>query len=190
MARAKSQDKRNALLDAAIAVFAQRGIGSTPTIAISRAAGVAEGTLFTYFPTKEALVNELYLALKRELADALLAPLPETADTRTAFSLLWERYIRWGVANPEKFKVLTQFDHSDHVSAESHAIGKAPFAELDRLIAAAFQSQEIGGYPFPFLGAVLQSLAETTIAFVAQQGDDGVDYTSIGFAIFWNGIKR
>ncbi len=190
MARAKSLDKRNALLEAAITVFAQRGVGTTPTIAISRAAGVAEGTLFTYFPTKEALVNELYRALKRELADSLLTEIPQVADTHTVFSLLWERYIRWGVANPDKFKVLTQLDHSDHVSAESHALGKAPFAELDRLIATAFQRQEIGDYPFAFLGAVLQTLAETTIAFAAQQNDDTIDYTSIGFALFWNAIRR
>ena len=56
MARPRSEDKRNAILDAAIAEFASRGAWSTPTSAISRAAGVAEGTLFTYFANKEVLV--------------------------------------------------------------------------------------------------------------------------------------
>jgi AcrR family transcriptional regulator len=52
MARPKSDDKRNAILTAAIATFAARGVWSTPTSAISKAAGIAEGTLFTYFGTK------------------------------------------------------------------------------------------------------------------------------------------
>ncbi|KAI1691915.1 bacterial regulatory protein, tetR family domain-containing protein [Ditylenchus destructor] len=83
MARPRSEDKRNAILDAAIAEFASRGAWSTPTSAISRAAGVAEGTLFTYFANKEVLVNELYRQLKTELAEVMpQRDWPEQADPR------------------------------------------------------------------------------------------------------------
>src|SRR5471030_1342990 len=57
MARPKSDDKHNALLLAAEQVFAKRGLAAAPTSAISKQAGVAEGTLFTYFRTKDDLVN-------------------------------------------------------------------------------------------------------------------------------------
>ncbi|HYS81455.1 MAG TPA: helix-turn-helix domain-containing protein, partial [Anaeromyxobacteraceae bacterium] len=63
MARPKSEDKRNALLAAATQVIAELGV-SAPTARIAQVAGVAEGTLFTYFRTKDELLNELYLALK------------------------------------------------------------------------------------------------------------------------------
>ena len=49
MARPKSEDKRNAILDAATRVFAERGLTAAPTSEISKQAGVAEETLFTYF---------------------------------------------------------------------------------------------------------------------------------------------
>ena len=48
MARPKSEDKRNAILDAATRVFAESGLSAAPTSEISKQAGVAEGTLFTY----------------------------------------------------------------------------------------------------------------------------------------------
>ncbi len=60
MSRPKSDDKRIAILEAALRVFAERGNLSAPTSAISKAAGVAEGTLFTYFKSKDDLINELY----------------------------------------------------------------------------------------------------------------------------------
>ncbi|SXJ13251.1 transcriptional regulator TetR family [Klebsiella pneumoniae] len=63
MARPKSEDKKQALLEAATAAFAQSGIAAS-TSAIARSAGVAEGTLFRYFATKDELLNELYLAIK------------------------------------------------------------------------------------------------------------------------------
>ncbi|WP_460315412.1 TetR family transcriptional regulator [Staphylococcus aureus] len=45
VARPKSEDKKQALLEAATAAFAQSGIAAS-TSAIARSAGVAEGTLF------------------------------------------------------------------------------------------------------------------------------------------------
>jgi AcrR family transcriptional regulator len=68
----KSEDKRNAILDAATRLFAERGLTAAPTSEISKQAGVAEGTLLTYFKTKDDLVNALYRKVKLELADAIM----------------------------------------------------------------------------------------------------------------------
>ncbi len=56
MARPKSEDKKQALLEAATAAFAQSGIAAS-TSAIARSAGVAEGTLFRYFATKDERIS-------------------------------------------------------------------------------------------------------------------------------------
>ena len=55
MSRPRSEDNRIAILEAALCVFAERGNLSAPTSAISKAASVAEGTLFTYFKSKDDL---------------------------------------------------------------------------------------------------------------------------------------
>jgi AcrR family transcriptional regulator len=190
MARPKSEDKRNAILEAAIVVFAERGVWSTPTFAISKAAGVAEGTLFTYFSTKAVLVNELYRALKLELADALLAAFPQTADVRRKFQHIWERYVHWGVANPDKLKVLAQLQISDQITAESKAIGRAPFAEIERMTTDIVTSKQIHNYPVSFIAAIFNGMAETTMAVVAHHGDTDTDYCAAGFEIFWKGITN
>jgi AcrR family transcriptional regulator len=59
LARPRSDDKRKAILSPVTQIFAERGL-SAPTSAISNLAGVAEGTLFTYFENKDALLNALY----------------------------------------------------------------------------------------------------------------------------------
>ena len=75
MAKPKSEDKRNSILSAATQVFAERGLGA-PTAAITSAAGIAEGSLFTYFKTKDELINALYCELKLELADSMMSGFP------------------------------------------------------------------------------------------------------------------
>jgi AcrR family transcriptional regulator len=190
MARPKSEDKRNAILDAAIGVFATRGVWSTPTSAISRAASVAEGTLFTYFSTKDELVNELYRTLKLELADVLLATFPKTADLRSKFYHLWERYVHWGAANPDKVKVMAQLQVSDKITADSKAVGYAPFAEIERLATDIITSQQIHDYPVSFIAAMFNSMAETTMAAIAQDRNPNIDYCASGFEVLWRGLAR
>src|SRR6202789_1402580 len=105
MARPKSEDKRNAILSAATEVFADRGL-SAATSAISSAAGVAEGTLFTYFKTKDEMVNALYREIKLELADAMMSGFPRRASIRSRLQHVWNSYTDWGIANPLQQRVL------------------------------------------------------------------------------------
>lgn len=49
-------DKRKAIMEAALKLFTERGFHGTTTTQISKEAGVATGTLFNYFPTKEDLI--------------------------------------------------------------------------------------------------------------------------------------
>jgi AcrR family transcriptional regulator len=48
---------RKKILDAARRLFADNGYEATTTRDIARASGIASGTLFNYFPTKEAIVG-------------------------------------------------------------------------------------------------------------------------------------
>ena len=67
--RVENKEKtKRAILSAALALFADKGFYRTTTKAISRKAGIAEGTLFNYFQTKEDLA--LYF-FEREL-DAVI----------------------------------------------------------------------------------------------------------------------
>lgn len=71
-------------MDAARALFAEQGFEETTTRDLARAAGVATGTLFNYFPTKEALG----LAL---LSQDLQAAEAEFLETRRPQESLEER---------------------------------------------------------------------------------------------------
>ncbi len=54
--RVENKEKtRKAILRAALELFAEKGFYQTTTKAIARKAGIAEGTLFNYFETKEDL---------------------------------------------------------------------------------------------------------------------------------------
>jgi len=53
-------DKRAVILDAALRTFVKRGYPKTKVAEIASEAGVAEGTLYNYFPSKEDLLLALF----------------------------------------------------------------------------------------------------------------------------------
>ena len=63
MPRPRSDEKRSAILAAATRVIVAEGL-SAPTMGIAKEAGIANGSLFTYFETKADLFNQLYLEIK------------------------------------------------------------------------------------------------------------------------------
>ena len=99
MARPRSEEKQIALLEAATEVVATQGLGA-PTSQIAKRAGVAEGTLFRYFPTKDDLLNKLYIHLIQNLNEALVQSLGESAPLMDRTRALWNNFIDWGIANP------------------------------------------------------------------------------------------
>lgn len=67
--RADAERNRRRLLDAARQAFADRG-AATSLEEVARAAGLGIGTLYRHFPTRNALVEQVYRDEARQLAEA------------------------------------------------------------------------------------------------------------------------
>lgn len=187
MARPKSEDKRNAILAAAIQVFAERGLAAAPTAAISKAAGVAEGSLFGYFQTKDKLINELYCEIKRRMADTMLDGFPHEADVRARLEYVWNSYVSWGIANPAERNVFRQLQSSTILTEASRAAGEASFSAVRAIARDANAQQLMCSFSEPFIAAALSALAETTMEFIAADPAHANQYRQAGFQMFWNG---
>ena len=189
MAKPKSEDKRNAILSAATQVFAERGLGA-PTAAITGAAGIAEGSLFTYFKTKDELINALYRELKLELADAIMSNFPRKKSVRHRLEHFWNGYLQWGVANPEQQRVLKQIQVWGGLTQESKEAGFAPFTEIQRMTEDAVTQQIYRDVPQTFIGATLVALADMTMEFMVREPERAQMYRTAGFEMLWAGITR
>ncbi|HEY4763216.1 MAG TPA: TetR/AcrR family transcriptional regulator [Candidatus Sulfotelmatobacter sp.] len=191
MARPKSEDKRNAILGAATRAFAERGLTAAPTSEISKRAGIAGGTLFTYFRTKDDLVNALYREIKLELADAMMSGFPRKKSVRTRLRHVWDGYVNWGVANPEQRKVLVQLQVSGMLSQETIAAGSAPFVEMQNTIRGAIEQHILRtDLPDELLSKLLAASAEATMDLIGLKPAMTNQYRNGGFEIYWAGIKR
>ena len=71
--RARREVRRQELIDAAVAVFSAKGVAAASVDDIVRAAGVAKGTFYLYFATKDDAVNAVAASMVERVADRIEA---------------------------------------------------------------------------------------------------------------------
>jgi AcrR family transcriptional regulator len=189
MSRPRSEDKRQAILAAATQLFAEAGLNA-PTARIARTAGVAEGTLFTYFPSKDDLLNQLYLELKGELRGMMLPAYPAQAGAREQIHHAWRIYVQWGSTHPGKRRVLAQLGLCERLSEAARAAGAEAFCDLNALLGESVRQGLLRDQPTAFVAAIMGALAETTMDFIARDPAQAEHTSEAGFAAFWNAISR
>src|ERR1700678_2888109 len=69
-------DKRERILDAAVRVFAKKGFHATRVSEVAKAAGVADGTIYLYFKSKDQLLVSLFEDRVERLLQFLQTELP------------------------------------------------------------------------------------------------------------------
>lgn len=87
-----------ALLDAAALAFAERGYHQTPIDSVSELAGVAKGTVYNYFASKDDVLQALVREACQLASDAATAT-PDAAPTHVRLMAFVQGNLRWAQQN-------------------------------------------------------------------------------------------
>jgi AcrR family transcriptional regulator len=188
MARPRSEDKRNAIMEAAIRVIVAQGL-SGPTATIAQEAGISNGSLFTYFETKTDLLNQLYLELKTDMAAVALEALPQEGDLRKQASHVWSNWVTWATSNPDKRRVLALLSVSDEITAATRGAGHAAMAGLAELMERLQANGPLRNSSRAFAGAIMNSIAEATMDFMISDPSNAKKHSKVGFETFWRAVS-
>ena len=184
MARPRSDDKRNAIMSAAIRVIASQGLGAA-TATIAEEAGVSNGSLFTYFETKADLMNQLYIELKAEMAAAALDRLPTKSDIRKQGFHMWSNWLHWATSCPEKRRTLAHLGVSDDITPESLQTGHQTMAGMAKLLERSRENGPMRNAPLGFVVALMNGMADATIDFMIRDPANAKKHCKAGFDALW-----
>lgn len=169
---------------AATRVIVTQGL-SAPTSMIAQAAGVANGSLFTYFETKADLFNQLYLELKAGMASAALEGLPAEAALREQLFHLWSNWMGWATASAEKRRALAQLDVSDEITPATRAAAHEAMAGIADLLERGRANGPLRAAPMGFVVAIMNALAEATMDFMISDPTNAEKHSKAGFEALW-----
>jgi AcrR family transcriptional regulator len=127
----KDEAKAREILVATLAEVEQVGLAGLSIEAVARRAGVATGTVYIYYNSKEALLEALYIATKSELAGLVFRD--EGLPIRVAFSRMAAAFLEYVIDHHAEMVFMSQMANSPYLSArmkETMALGARPLTEL------------------------------------------------------------
>lgn len=112
-------NKREAILDATLELISEHGFHGTSMAMIWKKAGVAAGTIYHYFDSKETLIRELYGELKSRMGKAMLAEDNPADKYKTRFIRFWTGLFHHFVGHPMEFQFLQLYSNSNFIDEET-----------------------------------------------------------------------
>ncbi len=109
-------DRPAAIRRALRELVAEHGFHGASMAAVAERAGVATGTAYVHYASKDDLVYATYLEIKGDLADDLVIGVDPSAAPRDRFEQAWRAIYRHFVKRPECAKFLTQIEESPYFS--------------------------------------------------------------------------
>src|SRR3954447_18959983 len=115
--RLSAVDRRAAILDAALEVFAKRGYNGASIDEIAQAAGISKALIYEHFPSKK----DLHVSLLERHVQEIFISLSQTADTNEPGEVRLrngvDAFLLWVETHPEAFRLVFR-DTFEHEVAE------------------------------------------------------------------------
>lgn len=185
-----NNEKIEKVFQATMELIGENGLHATPMSQISKKSGVSPGTIYHYFDSKETLINELYMDLKREMSTTVFEGYDITSSFKDRFDLIWKNYFHYLCENPLKSSFLEQCSHSPQL-VEGYK------EELERLtapfigfITEGIQTKQIKDIPLPLMFAFISSSIMGTFKLVQDATMEiGEDEINMAVNYCWDGLK-
>jgi AcrR family transcriptional regulator len=186
-------DKRTQLLEASIDLFADEGFWNTPTSRIAKHAGVATGTLFNYFESKDVLIDEVYVQLKQEWANHVMQGIPLDGTIKEQIEHIWFRHIDWGLRFPRRYALKQQLTLSDLVSDEVQQRQQEELEFGFEMIKQGLRDGLFVAISAEYFGLLMVANLEAAVRYASTHHLKDMALTrhiTTSFEIFWRGVTK
>ena len=165
--RRRKEERPGEILTAALALFAERGFAATRLDDVAERAGASKGTIYLYYPTKEALFEAVVRDAFSPVLERMAGPiaLPETSATALLTLMIETLYrelvgterreiMRLLIAEAKHFPSLVAFYHREAISR-----GRALIAEILRrgVASGEFRDGPAARYPEAIIGPAIMA---------------------------------
>lgn len=189
----EKSDKRCTVIRATLELVAEHGFHGAPMALVAERAGVACGTIYRYFESKDVLIDEIYHYLEERFFAILMEEYPEESPLRDRFLHVGKVLIRYCVESPLEFRFLEQFHNSPY--GVEHRREKLFGNKEKDIITELFNEGKAEGVvkdlPLPILfalglGPLLDISRDHILHFI--ELDDALIERSV--AACWDAVKR
>jgi AcrR family transcriptional regulator len=108
------------ILDAARDEFGERGFAESSIVAITQRAGVALGTFYTYFDSKEAVFQALVRDMSAQVRDHVAPAFKDAADALDGERRALEAFLRFARAHRDVYRIIDEAEFVEPAAYREH----------------------------------------------------------------------
>jgi AcrR family transcriptional regulator len=153
----QSKSKQASILSAALRLFVDQGFHGTPTGRIAQEAGIANGTLFHYFPTKDELILTLYIDIKSRLTDFIVSKSGNHPDLKDQLRIYYMNSLDWALDNTLEFRFIQQFHSSPYMAQVDPQKIREYTGVVNAMIQGGIEKKLIKAMPLDLIFTLLSS---------------------------------
>ena len=190
--RTKDINKTDLIVKAGLALITKEGIAGVTMSKLAAKAGMATGTLYIYFRSKEALLRKLYEKLNRESAARFMKGYDTGQPFIEGLKRVWLNYLNHRIEHHDESIFLEQYYRSPYISADELQVAesmKAPVHAMIRRGKAERLVREDVDDEMLFLAMLgfIRELADEHVSGVYVLDESRIEKA---FQISWEAIKR
>ena len=183
-------DKKEAILKSTLELIKDNGFHGTPISMIAKKAGVASGTIYHYFPCKDAIIMELHCQIKKQMVAAMFNEANSKKEYKQQFFEGWISLCKYFINNPSSLIFTEQFNCSPYVKTLSKKDAKASVNKFNEFFQLGMDKGYLKKMEYMLIAsAVFGCITATAKYHVAGHfGFKDADLCKVA-NILWDGIK-
>ena len=187
----KDPEKVQSIYKATLVLVRQHGLTGLTMAAIGKEAGIGMGTLYTYFESKETLINSLFKSIKGSHTNRIFAELDPASPYPLMLRKVFVNYLKNRIESHEEHLFIEQAHGSHFLDAEAQSIGDVAYQALFELLDKGKAAMLIKSMPNPLLAANLIGAAnEVSNLVISGEAKLDQQFVDDAFTLCWDSIKR
>jgi len=185
------KEKERKILEASLQLFVEKGFHGTSTAEIAKTAGVATGTLFHYFKTKEILINRLYLYTKESMLNEIEGHYDENKTLKENLKEIWFKFVYFSINNPYNFQFILIFHSSPYITSLTKEQVETQTEGMLGVYEMGVKTQKIKQISFELaMDYFWGNIVSIVNHFEKNPEDFNEQNMELAFELFWDGISR
>jgi len=148
------------ILDAARAEFGDRGFSDSTIVGITQRAGVALGTFYTYFDSKEAIFQEVVRDMSAQVRDRVAPEFKNASDAIDGERRALEAFLRFASEHRDVYRIIDEAEFVEpqgfrehYETTASRIAARLVAARANRDIGADFSDADLDILAWALMGA-------------------------------------
>ncbi|PAB59631.1 TetR/AcrR family transcriptional regulator [Anaeromicrobium sediminis] len=184
-------DRRQIVLDTALKMIVENGIQAASMGKISKESGVAVGTIYHHFSSKEDLIRELYKEVNMKILKKFIS-IPKGDKPYETFCNLIKSIISYGLENPDEYEFMERYSRNP-------VIGKALKMEMEQMLRKESSNffnniptkKNVKELPYDLSSIYISgAISEFIRAQIYEEIQVDNEHTDIFIKMIWNGLTK